>query len=216
MSSIFTSSTKSALATGAGPTKLKRSRSHRSSYISVTPVYFESAREAMQTSHKQVVQSKTSASHVKNDIDNVQPEIALSLLYNDKTSSLTVTVLCITNLEKQLSENQNISVQAVLRPKCHQKQETRAVPSTKAEFYECFHFGQVGVSDLPTSHLQLTVTKTPGNKRVAELFLTLASIKIEIGKTLHFRFPLIMEPRSKKVRMKIFFKRSRILCDVLL
>ena len=177
------------------PLKHKKSKNQLVSHCMAAPEYFDSSAEAIASAHSLITPRQFTTS----DKSELEPEIVLSMLYNEKTASLTVTILCITNLELKLSDPTHIQVQAFLRPRYHQKQMTQAVSSVDAEFNECFYFDRVRTSDLDASHLLLTVNKIPGNKRVAEVFMTLASLKIEYGKTLHFKFPLIMEPRSKRV-----------------
>lgn len=175
--------------------KRKRMKQHRSSHSLNIPKTFTSAQAAL---------SAVELLDEGEDDDNVfttpvEPDIILSMMYNDSKSSLTVTVLSIHNLDKKLSEH-NMYVQAYLRPRHHEKQTTQAVPGLNPEFHECFYFDKVRVSDLLTSHLMLTLHKTVSNKKIGELFINMAMLSMNYGETCHFRFPLITKPRSRRVR----------------
>lgn len=184
-------------ATRFGATKPKKViKTQRSSHsLTSAPKSFNSAQAALS-----VVNSVDEP-----DDDDVfppiqkEPEMILSILFNDLKACLTVTVLCIDNLDKKLSE-QTVYVQAYLRPRHHEKQTTQAVPGMNPEFHECFYFDNVRVSDLLTSHMMLTLHKTASNKKIGELFINLAMLNMSYRETGHYRFPLITKPRSRRVR----------------
>lgn len=158
-----------------------------SSHSLTTQQSFSTALEAMTSSLTQPI------------TDCKEPEIVLSILYNEATGSLTVTVLCITNINQKLTEPQNIYLQACLRPNNHPRQTSQEVFSTDAEFNECFYFDKVRNNELPTSHLTLTVNKSSNDRKVAELFINIASMHLVYGVASHFKLPLVTCARSRKV-----------------
>ena len=54
-------------------------------------------------------------------------------------------------------------------------------------------------SYLNNGHLLLSVIKSSGDKPVAELFLSLGTIRVEQSVNTSFTFPLCARPRSKRV-----------------
>ena len=175
---------------------VKKQRSSHS--LTGTPKSFSSAQAALSVINS--VDEPDEDDDVFSLISQKEPEMILSILFNDTKACLTVTVLCIDNLDKKLSE-QTVYVQAYLRPRHHEKQTTQAVPGINPEFHECFYFDNVRVSDLLTSHLMLTLHKTGSSKKIGELFINMATLNMCYKETGHYRFPLITKPRSRRVSM---------------
>lgn len=203
-SKIQCQSTSSLLTVGksAAHQKPKRSRIQKPFHCIAPPQHYESAQEAI-TSPKLSYSTIASPTRDENDnqaaTDSQQPEIVLSMMYDTMTASLTVTVICILNLDDILEQQAAFYVQALLRPKNYHKQRTQAILVTAmVEINECFFFEKVKISDLPTCHLMLTVNKA-SNKKVAELFINMATAKLDYGVTSHFKYPLVTVPRSRKV-----------------
>lgn len=131
--------------------------------------------------------------------DTPGPEILLSMIYDGQNSSLTVTVVCLQNLPAKY-DNQRVYVKIILQPSNHQKQETQLADGSNPHFHECFYFANIKISDLVLHHLTITAHKLHGHKTIGESFLNLGLLDINDGQSKYYWFPLLNNPRSRRVR----------------